>query len=291
MFLSLFIKGIFIGIGAILPGVSGGALAVIFGIYEKILSSISNFFENPRKNFIFLLTVGAGASLGVVLFSNIQKFLLLHYETETLLVLTGLLIGTFPSLFKNANKHGFSKTYIIPFIVTLFISLAFSFIEAGIVPEADYSQAGFFPNGYMFAKLFIIGFVMAGSLVIPGISGTVLLMLMGVYSFVLNVIGNVKNLLLYFFSPQIPFSDVVGNLLILVFLGLGVLVGAVIFSKIMSFFMEKYYGFTYYAILGFVIGSVPELFPGTSFSFFNIYGIFLFFGGLFISLYFNKKFG
>ena len=96
--LSNFAKGIIIGIGAILPGISGGSLAVIFGLYEKLIQSVSNFFKNPKKNFIFLAVIGCGACLGIVLFSNVQEFLFTHYEIPTMLSLCGLFLGTIPML-------------------------------------------------------------------------------------------------------------------------------------------------------------------------------------------------
>ena len=288
MSLAIFIKSIFIGIGAILPGLSGGALAVVFGLYEKIISSIGDFFKNPKKNFNFLLCVGSGAGLGVVLFSNIQKNLLSRYEAATLLTLLGLLIGTLPGLFKTANKKGFSKKYFISFFITLFIALCFSFIGNN---DTILAEKSIDMNFMTIVYLFIIGIVMSASLVIPGISGTVLLMLIGAYGLILTAIADIKNIFLLPFASGSMVESVIENFMILIPLGVGALVGAVIFSKLMDFLLKKFYGFTYYAVLGFIIGSIPELLPKFSFDKSFVVGIFLFFVGLIISLRFNAKYG
>lgn len=287
MSLSIFIKSIFIGIGAILPGISGGALAIIFGLYEKIISSISNFFKNPKQNFIFLSFAGSGICIGVILFSNIQKILLSRYETATLFTLLGLLIGTLPSLFKTANNNGFSKKYLFPFFITLFTAFCFSFIGNN---DTILSEKSINLNFINFIYLFIIGIVMSASLIIPGISGTILLMLIGAYGFILTAIADIKNIFLLPFASDSMMDSVLKNFIVLIPIGIGVLVGAVIFSKLMNYLLKKYYSLTYYAILGFIIGSIPELLPKFSTDLSFIIGIFLFFTGLIISLKFNGKY-
>ncbi len=287
MSLSIFIKSIFIGIGAILPGISGGALAIIFGLYEKIISSISNFFKNPKQNFAFLSLVGSGVCIGVILFSNIQKILLSKYETATLFTLLGLLIGTLPSLFKTANNNGFSKKYLIPFFITLLTAFCFSFIGNNDVILAEKSIDMNFIN---FIYLFIIGIIMSASLVIPGISGTVLLMLIGAYGFILTAIADIKNIFLLPFASDSMMDGVIKNIMVLIPIGIGVLVGAVIFSKLMDYLLKKHYSLTYYAVLGFIIGSIPELLPKFSIDLSFFIGVLLFFIGLIISLKFNGKY-
>ena len=139
--------------------------------------------------------------------------------------------------------------------------------------------------------LFIIGIVMSASLVIPGISGTVLLMLIGAYGLILTAIADIKNIFLLPFASGSMVESVIENFMILIPLGVGALVGAVIFSKLMDFLLKKFYGFTYYAVLGFIIGSIPELLPKFSFDKSFVVGILLFFVGLVVSLRFNAKYG
>ena len=101
-------KSIFIGAGSIAPGVSGGAIAIVLGLYEKILNSINNFFKDIKKHGIFLLSIGIGAAIGIIAFSSIQLSLIKRYEMITMFTFAGLVVGTLPTLFKKANEKGFN---------------------------------------------------------------------------------------------------------------------------------------------------------------------------------------
>ena len=197
---SNFTKGIIIGIGAILPGISGGSLAVIFGLYEKLVHSISSFFKEPKKNLVFLSVIGFGVCLGIVLFSNIQKFLFTYYEIPTMFSLCGLFLGTIPTLFRHANKNGFSGLCLVPFFIAFLISIFFSLSgNSGIEVDSENLHLNF----KNFIYIFILGFIMAGSLVIPGVSGTVLLMFIGAYGVFLNIIADIKYIFLISFCVKI----------------------------------------------------------------------------------------
>ena len=285
---SNFTKGIIIGIGAILPGISGGSLAVIFGVYEKLIHSVSSFFKDPKKNLVFLAVIGFGACIGIVLFSNIQKFLFTYYEIPTMLSLCGLFLGTIPGLFRHANKNGFSALCLVPFLIAFMISVFFSLSGSSSI---EIESVNFYLNFKSFMYIFIIGFIMAGSLVIPGISGTVLLMLIGAYGFFLNIVADIKYIFLFPFVSKSMHSEIVNNILILIPLCAGLGAGVFFFSKLMDFLFKKSYSLTYYAVLGFMLGSVPELIPGYSGSL-SVYitGIILFLAGLAVSLKFNAKY-
>ena len=286
--LSNFTKGIVIGIGAILPGISGGSHAVIFGLYEKLIHSVSNFFKDPKKNFIFLAVIGSGACLGIVLFSNVQKFLFSHYEIPTMFSLCGLFLGTIPGLFKQANKNGSSVFCLIPFFIAFAVSILLSLAGNS---DMEVGTEDLYLNFRNFLYIFITGVIMAGSLVIPGISGTVLLMLIGAYGIFLQMIADIKYIFLFPFVSKSMHGEIINNILILIPLCLGLAAGALLFSKLMDFLFKKSYSFTYYAVLGFMLGSVPELIPGYSGNFFGyITGIMLFLAGLVLSLKFNAKY-
>ena len=285
---SNFAKGIIIGIGAILPGISGGSLAVILGLYEKLVHSVSSFFKDPKKNLVFLAVIGFGACFGIVLFSNIQKFLFTYYEIPTMFALCGLFLWTIPALFRHANKKGFSAICLVPFFIAFMISVFFSLSENSNI---EIGSENFYMNFKSFMYIFIIGFIMAGSLVIPGISGTVLLMLIGAYGFFLNIIADIKYIFLFPFVSKSMHSEIINNIFILIPLCAGLAAGVFLFSKLMDFLFKKSYSLTYYAVLGFMSGSVPELIPGYSGNL-TVYitGILLFLAGLVISLKFNAKY-
>ena len=142
-----------------------------------------------------------------------------------------------------------------------------------------------------FIYIFITGFIMAGSLVIPGVSGTVLLMLIGAYGFFLKMISDIKYIFLFPFVSKSMHEEIINNILLLIPLCIGLAAGAFLFSKLMDFLFKKSYSFTYYAVLGFMLGSIPELIPGYSGNL-SVYitGIILFLTGLVISLKFNAKY-
>ena len=128
-----FLKGMLIGIANIIPGLSGGTMAITVGIYEKLISTIGNFFkkfkETFKENMIFLIPIGLGAVIGVVGFSKLLEFLLDKFAMPTKFAFIGLILGSFPLIFKKANKSGFKKSFIIPFIITLTIGITLTVLQ------------------------------------------------------------------------------------------------------------------------------------------------------------------
>ena len=128
-----FLKGMIIGIANIIPGLSGGTMAILVGVYEKLISTIGNFFkkfkETFKENMIFLVPLGLGMVVGVVAFSKLLEILLKNYTMPTQFAFIGLVLGGLPLIFKNANKEGkFKKKYLIPLIITFIIGLTLSLL-------------------------------------------------------------------------------------------------------------------------------------------------------------------
>jgi putative membrane protein len=153
--------GILIGAGAILPGISSGVLCVIFGIYDKLINSVLNFFKNKKENISFLLPIIIGIIIGVILFGNILKKLFSLYPMPTKFAFMGLILGCIPCLFKIANsKKGFRLHYLLytllTFILTIFL----------IVLENLFTSHTFITTE---SSLFLVfsGFVMSIGIVIP----------------------------------------------------------------------------------------------------------------------------
>lgn len=295
-YIKTFIKSIFIGMGAIAPGLSGGALAMIFGLYERLISAVSHIFTKWRENFLFLVTVGAGAVFGVVAFAGIQRYLLANYMTPTMFVFAGLVVGTIPSLLRSALKkrevepHESRKNITISAIlfgIGLGLGLLLSVLDG---KDVNVVEAAVDLNLKNALYLFLAGIVLAGSLVIPGISGTVLLMLIGAYGLFLNAIADIKNVL-FIFESQSMFESVVRNLLLLIPIGLGVGVGAILYSKLMEYLLKRFYSFTYFTIIGFVIGSLFELLPeGFSLNREGVLSIILCLIAILTSYHFNTRY-
>jgi putative membrane protein len=240
-FLSGFLKGMALGAGAIAPGVSGGALAVIFGLYDKITYFIANFTKNFKENIIYFMPVGIGGAAGVLIFSRIIEYLFKFYEVEVKYAFIGLMFGTLPSVIQEANKKGYKQKYLIAFILSLSITLIAAYFENNGVNIIN--DGGTSPIHMIFYGV-IIGF----GTIIPGISASIILMYMGAYGIVIGAISNIQ-------------------IVVIIYLGIGFVFSVLLFAKLICILFEKAYGITYYTILGLVLGSIVSIFPGVEFTF------------------------
>lgn len=228
------LKGCAIGAGAILPGISSGVLMVIFGMYEKLVDSILGFFKDVKVNTRYLFPIMLGISIGIVLFGNILRLLFNNFEVQTKFIFIGLIVGGIPALIKTANiKKGFRLHYLTYTIITLFLTVMLIYIENNITSNTVNTS---------FLYLILCGFIMSIGIVVPGVSSTVLLMLLGVYDIYLASVSTV-------------------NLYVLIPMGIGLILGGLIFLCIIKFCLKKFHAQTYYSIIGFVLGSVVILFP------------------------------
>lgn len=268
-----FFKGALVGIANIIPGVSGGTMAVITGIYKKLIDIIGNIISHLKswtklkEDLKFLIPIGLGAVIGIVAFSKLLKWLLENHNMPTIYCFLGLIIGSLPLIFKDSNKKGFNIKYIIPFIITLIFMIVLNILGNSVNEENAITEFATTPVNMI--KLFGYGFVAAGTMIIPGVSGSMVLMIMGIYTAILSAVANL-------------------NIIILIPFAIGVGIGIIIVSKIMNILIEKFYGYTYYAILGFIIGSIIFIFPGFTFNLVGLASIITFAIG-FTASYFVSK--
>lgn len=256
-------KGVILGAGAILPGISSGVLCVVFGIYEKLVDSVLNFFNDIKKNSRFLLPIILGIVIGVVLFGNLLRFLFNAFPSQTKLCFIGLILGSIPSLFKTANQtKGFRLHYLIYTIATFLFTLFLLSLEN--ILSSTISSA----NTNVFFLIFA-GFIMSIGVVVPGVSSSVLLMILGIYDIYL-------------------FSIATMDLFVLIPMGIGLLFGGFAFLKLIKYSLEHFHIQTYYSIIGFVLGSIPILYPGIELNFTGFISIILFFLGLYVAQIFEK---
>lgn len=261
-FISNFIKGIAIGIGAIVPGVSGGALALIFGIFERLTFAIANITKDFKKNVIFFFPIGLGGIVGVLVFSRVMNYLLNNYEVEVKYLLIGLIIGTFPLVIKEANRHGFKIKYLIPFVITLVTTVLFAILENQVINVIPEGNPGLI-------QLMVYGAIMGFGTIVPGISASFILMYIGAYQILLDAISTI-------------------NITVLIPTGMGFGLSIILFANIVALLLKKAYGYTYYAILGFVIASIIPVFPGIAFSYKHLISLLLLVGGFYLSFYLIK---
>ena len=260
--LKLILKGIIIGIANIIPGVSGGTLAVILGIYDKLTEAIGNFPVVPMKKKIeygkFLAQIGIGVVIGIVLFAKIIEFSVLNYPKITAGVFTVLILPSIPFIVKGENKKDGKN--IIFFILGAIVASIFIYAD---YMYGDKSAAGDITTvlsmGYMI-KLFLCGGIAAGAMIIPGISGSMLLLMLGEYYNVLGFINKFFTGLIHIGSFN-SIGDIVSNLAIieLVVFGLGIIIGLVVIAKIINILLEKYRSSTLFFITGIIVVSILQI--------------------------------
>ena len=259
-----FIIGILIGFGAILPGVSSGVFCVIFGIYEKLVDSVLNLFKDFKKNFAFLFPIGLGAFFGIVLFGNVIKYLLFKFPIQTKSVFIGLILGSIPSLIKEINtKTSFKSHYLIYSILAFIIGIASVILE-------KYVSNSFSANNFSYIYLIFSGLIMSIGIIVPGVSSTIILMLMGVYSTYLSSVS-------YLYFP------------VLIPMGIGLIIGCLICMKTTKFLLDHFYAQTFYSIIGFTLGSTFVLLPNISFDLSGLLCILCILLGIYLFKIFNHS--
>ena len=244
--LVLFIKGFIMGIANIIPGVSGGTLALIMGIYEDFINAISHFFSNFKKNILFLLPVFLGMGVAIVSMSNVISFSYKHVPIATTLFFVGLVLGGIPLLTRKLKQSSGNKKNIINYIVfimtfslVIFMALADTIFKG--LGDVSFTNLNFIK----IILLFLVGVIAAGTMVIPGVSGSLVLMLLGYYYPVINTIKDL-----------IHFKDIVSNTLVLFIFGIGILVGIVLISKLFEYLFKRQETKTYFGVLGFIYASI-----------------------------------
>lgn len=241
--ITLFLKGIVMGIANIIPGISGGTLALTLGIYEKLIDIISHFTKNIKENIKFIILLGSGIVLSILLFSNIISYCLENYRFPTILFFIGIIIGGLPLLLKKVKGTSNISNYII-FSITFMIIMIMTFAS---VKDNNISLSVI--NIGTIIGLFISGVISATTMILPGISGSFMLMLFGYYTPIVNTISDLSKL-----------NNILHNLIILGFLGMGILVGIFASAKAIEALLKKYEIKTYYGILGFVVASIISIF-------------------------------
>ena len=245
-YIKLFFKGIFMGIADAIPGVSGGTIALLLGIYEELIHTISSLnFEQIlylRKNgfksfwskinggFLFSLLLGIGVSL--ISFVKISAILLDKYPLFVWSFFLGLIIATVYVIYKLIEKLNFRNILfvLISIMATLLLS-SFSTIEI---------------NNIGLLYILFCGIIASSAMILPGISGSLILVILGVYTFLINALNNL-------------------DILIIIAFILGAIIGLLGFSRVLKYLFNNYRNITYSIMLGLVIGSIPKILKITLF--------------------------
>lgn len=229
-------KGLVVGSSMLVPGVSGGTTAIIIGIYDKLIHAVSTFFKDIKHNIIFLGLFCLGAGVGILLFSRLMLWAVETWELPMMFLFLGAIIGCVPMLYKQSKVTRFNPVYILFAILGLVIVLSLGYLPK---PETEFSGSAL----SSFFMLFITGIIIATAIVLPGISTSHMLLLLGLYNTTLEAIKNL-------------------NLPYLIPLGLGGLIGIFLITRVLEKALSKYPQFSYFMIIGFVLGSIIDVFPG-----------------------------
>ena len=260
------LKGMVIGISNVIPGVSGGTMAVVMGIYDKIIYSVNNFFKDIKKNIVFLGTIGIGAVIGILLFTNVIDYLLKNFNEQTNFFFIGLIVGTVPLLYKKAMETKIKTGNLIGLIIGFAIVAGLGILEK-VNPDAAFLSSIFKPN---YIGFFVAGFIAAATMILPGISGSFVLLLIGLYE---PIIGLIKTF------------DIVGIAVV----GIGVLAGFLLMTKLIENIFNKYPQTAYCIICGLVIGSVFVIYPGFRFGIMGVVSIISLIIGFLIAYVISKS--
>lgn len=252
------LKGTAIGISNIIPGFSGGTMAVILGVYERLIGSICDITKKPLSVIKDLWAMLMGVIIGVVIASFGVVYLIKEFPLQTIMLFVGMIIGTIPNIYFNIKnlslredkKLDLSLLDIITFIICFLIMIILPLINSNILIDEL--------NVFVFMFIFIMGIICASAMMIPGISGSLVLMVFGLYLLILENINNFISMVISF-----NFENIISPFLVLFIFGLGVLVGIFSISKIIKKQFEKRRRTVYCAIFGLLISSVFSIIYAT----------------------------
>ncbi len=264
--LILALKGVLMGIANIIPGVSGGTIAVVLHVFDPMIEAINNFYKGKKqliKHAKFLIPLFFGALIGVGAFSKLIKFCLETYSLPTSMFFAGLVTGSLPLIYGKAKEKEVKPKYYIAAVLAFLIVAAFSLLKE---PEAADEAAVL--TALNFIKIAFFGVIASSAMVIPGISGSFVMMLLGIYNKLITAVSGLIDEIAAL--PSNMGSEGIAAALkglvcsesffIIAAVGIGVVVGIVIISKIIEILLKKVYSYTYFAILGLILGSLFSIF-------------------------------
>lgn len=245
-YLKLILCGIVFGVANVIPGVSGGTMLVVFGEYDHLTEAMSGV-KAIIKNIVFLIFLGIGAGVGILGFAALIKYLFENYGVQTNMYFIGLILGSVPMIFHMGTAEKKVRPLcLIPFVLAMGLVIGLTVLNGymesnGLIPAAE-TVEGF--SVFVTVKLLVCAFVAAVAMIIPGLSGSFVMMLLGVYNTVINAI-QIKALNFYVIVP----------------VAVGVILGVILGAKLISTLIKKYKLMVYSAIMGLVIGSVYAILP------------------------------
>lgn len=261
-----FVIGILLGIANVIPGVSGGTMAVVLNVYDRIIDVISLDVKKIRRNIPFLAVLASGLVVGVLLFAKLASWLFELHPVPTAFFFVGIIIGSIPFILNKARGTGFkpvSFVFIIIGILVMVLMVVFNVDETSGFVQTILTVPVFF-------WLFAMGLIGAITMLIPGVSGSFILLILGAYYTVIQAISDF-------------------NIPLLIPVGFGILCGLLVGASLVRFLLSHFPGATYCIIFGLVLGSLLPMFPGLPAGVFSIIVSVISLGaGIFLSWFFSR---
>lgn len=248
-----------VGIANIIPGVSGGTMMVAMGLYDKLIHAITHLKSDFKESLKLLIPIFFGAAVAIVALSRIFEFLLTNYPIPTNFAFCGLIAGSLPFILKKVKGHGVSVGKGICFAVFFAVVILMAVIGETSGNAADVSF-----GLINIVKLLAVGVIAAATMVVPGVSGSMMLMLLGYYDTILKTINKFIDALIAF-----DMKNILVQCGVLVPFGIGVVLGIFLIAKLIEFIFSKAEIHAYYAIIGLIIASPVAILLKTDWSNFS----------------------
>lgn len=244
------LKGMVMGIANIIPGVSGGTMAVSMGIYDKLIHCVTHLFKEFKESMKFLIPIFLGIGIALVGLSFIIEPAFAYFPLQTNCLFIGLIVGGLPAVWQKVKGKGVKVSYIIPFVVFFGVVVGLAAIgeKEGAAADLSFSL-------WSVIKLFVVGVIASATMVIPGVSGSMMMLLMGYYN---PIVSTIKN-----FVTALASFDMAGILEacgVLVPMGLGIVVGIFAIAKLIEIIFEKFPIQAFWAIIGLIVASPIAIF-------------------------------
>ena len=240
--LILFIKGFILGVANVIPGVSGGTLAVSLGLYERVLECVTTLFKKFKENLTFIMPIALGIGVAILSTSKLVTYALTNFKAQTIFLFVGLIFGGISLIMKKVKGQKSFFNICVLCIVFIFV-LGLNFVKTDTFSPS-------FTNMKLidYVLLALVGFIASSAMVIPGISGSFVLMVFGYYEKIMATISHLTT-----------FKNIGQDLIIITVFGIGVLLGILFMAKLITKLIEKNEVRTYFAIMGFVLSSIVVL--------------------------------
>ena len=250
------LKGAIIGIANIIPSVSGGTMAVSMGIYDHLISAITGITKNFKKSMRVLIPIILGAAIGIIVLSYIITPALERYPLQTSSLFIGLILGGLPILIKHVKGAKIGIGHIVVFILLFVLAIGMAFFN-----ETESNVTDITINFGTTIQLFLVGIAASATMIIPGVSGSMVMMILGFYNIIITNIRMFIDALISFDIPAL-----IHGLSVFVPFGIGILAGIGIVARIIEILLKKQPIVTYYGILGLVIASPIAILYNVGFS-------------------------